>query len=78
VEVEPVPAPPAAAVEEAPPGRDDDEMRARRDIERKIAAGTATREEVRMLRAICGHQGDFACRNRAAELLARRAAQERP
>jgi len=46
-----------------------DEREMRRQLEPKVYAGRGTVEEIRMLKAICAHQGDRACRDRAAALL---------
>jgi hypothetical protein len=43
----------------------------RRQLEPKVWAGQASTDEIRMLKAICSHQGDRACRDRAAKLLPR-------
>lgn len=61
----PVPEPPTTS------GGDDrfDEEAAKRRLYPKVAGGTATEVEVRMLRAICSRQGDTACRNMASSKL---------
>jgi pSer/pThr/pTyr-binding forkhead associated (FHA) protein len=46
-----------------------DEAAMRRAIEGKVWAGKGTVEEIRLLRAICSHQGDRACRDRATAML---------
>jgi uncharacterized coiled-coil protein SlyX len=66
-----VPARPADVEPEAapPPRQQLDEAGMRKQLEAKAWAGNATVEEIRMLKAICSHQGDRACRDRAAALL---------
>jgi len=49
----------------------------RRALEPKVRGGTATRDEIKMLKAICSHLGDRACRDRAAEALQRSLAEGR-
>ncbi|APR82313.1 Hypothetical protein A7982_07662 [Minicystis rosea] len=44
----------------------------RRALEPKVWGGRASLEEIRMLKAICSHMGDHACRNRAAEMYNRK------
>jgi hypothetical protein len=44
-------------------------MAQRRALEAKTWSGQATRNELRILRAICSHQGDRDCRNRAHQML---------
>jgi hypothetical protein len=41
----------------------------RRALESRLRGGRATSEELRMLKAICQHQGDAACKERAQEAL---------
>ncbi len=45
-----------------------DEDTLRRQLEAKVWAGRGSLDEIRMLKAICSHQGDRACRARAAAL----------
>jgi pSer/pThr/pTyr-binding forkhead associated (FHA) protein len=45
------------------------EEQMRRSLEPKVWGGRASVDEIRMLKAICSHMGDHACRNRAAEML---------
>lgn len=42
----------------------------RRALEPRVWSGKATEQEIRLLRAICTHMGDSACRNRASAMLA--------
>lgn len=46
-----------------------DEAAIRRGLESKVWGGKATIDEIRMLKAICSHMGDRACRDRAAAML---------
>lgn len=46
-----------------------DEAAIRRGLEGKVWSGKASVEEIRMLKAICSHQGDRACRDRANAML---------
>jgi len=46
-----------------------DEAAIRRGLEGKVWSGKATLDEIRMLKAICSHMGDRACRDRAAAML---------
>ncbi len=46
-----------------------DEAQIRRGLEPKVWSGKASVEEIRMLKAICSHMGDRACRDRAAQML---------
>jgi hypothetical protein len=77
-----VPAETAAPVETAAPRTDGrvwgdpvyaapTEESLRRALEPKVWGGTATREEIKMLKAICSHLGDRACRERASAALQR-------
>ncbi|HEU4409907.1 MAG TPA: hypothetical protein VFS43_31930 [Polyangiaceae bacterium] len=45
------------------------EAATRRAIEARLQSGRATAEELKMLKAICRHQGDEACKERAQEAL---------
>jgi len=45
------------------------EVAMRKQLEPKVWAGRGSIDEIRMLKAICSHQGDRACRDRAAALL---------
>jgi pSer/pThr/pTyr-binding forkhead associated (FHA) protein len=45
------------------------EAKARAQLEAKVSSGRATVDDLRLLRAICQHAGDRACRDRASELL---------
>lgn len=47
----------------------DDETKLRARIEARIEAGTHSKDDLRFLKAICAHQRDLPCRDRAAELL---------
>ncbi len=46
------------------------EAKARATLEPRVFGGHASSDEIRMLKAICKHQGDRACSDRAAALLA--------
>jgi pSer/pThr/pTyr-binding forkhead associated (FHA) protein len=48
----------------------DGEAKARAALEPRVFGGRASPDEIRMLKAICKHQGDRACSDRAAALLA--------
>jgi pSer/pThr/pTyr-binding forkhead associated (FHA) protein len=48
----------------------DGEAKARAALEPRVFGGRASPDEIRMLKAICKHQGDRACSERAAALLA--------
>ncbi len=52
-----------------PPQGPPDEAAMRRAIEGKVWSGKASADEIRMLRAICSHMGDKACRDRATAML---------
>ena len=41
----------------------------RKQLEPKVWGGRGSVDDIRMLKAICSHMGDHACRNRAAEML---------
>ncbi len=56
--------PPAAAAPELT-----QEQQTRKQLEPKVWGGRASIDDIRMLKAICAHMGDHACRNRAADLL---------
>jgi hypothetical protein len=62
---------PRPEVEEQPPSAPSSSTEAalRRQLEEKVWAGHGSTEEIRMLKAICSHQGDRACRDRARALL---------
>jgi pSer/pThr/pTyr-binding forkhead associated (FHA) protein len=47
----------------------EDEPTMRRRLEPRVYGGRATIDEVRMLKAICGHQGDALCKEKAQEAL---------
>lgn len=49
-----------------------DEAAMRRSIEKKVWAGRGSIEEIRMLKAICSHQRDLPCRDKAAAMLKQR------
>jgi hypothetical protein len=42
-----------------------DEAAMRRSLEPKMNSGRATLDDLKMLKAICSHMGDSACRDRA-------------
>ncbi len=56
----------------APPA----EVEIRRRLEPRVWGGRASQDEIRMLKAICSHQGDRACRERARGELERARAGE--
>jgi hypothetical protein len=61
----PAPELPAPAVPVRPPS----ELQIRRRLESRVWGGRASRDETRLLKAICAEDGDLACRERArAEL----------
>jgi pSer/pThr/pTyr-binding forkhead associated (FHA) protein len=51
------------------------EGKMRKALEPKVWGGRASIDEIRMLKAICSHMGDAACRNRAAAELKRKQGQ---
>lgn len=57
------------ALPNAPAPELNEEARMRKALEPKVWGGRGTIEDIRMLKAICGHMGDHVCRNRAAALL---------
>jgi pSer/pThr/pTyr-binding forkhead associated (FHA) protein len=61
-------APPVEATPAAASGMSAYEKQ-RRSLEPKVWGGRATEEEIRLLKAICSHMGDHACRNRAQAML---------
>jgi hypothetical protein len=46
-----------------------DEARTRKSLEPKVWSGRASVDEIKMLKAICGHMSDHVCRARAGEML---------
>ena len=54
-----------------------DENAIRKGLEGKVWAGKASVEEIRMLKAICSHQGDRACRDRANQMLKQKLEQQK-
>jgi hypothetical protein len=61
---------PAGSVSSAPVNPSGiDEAAIRRGLEGKVWSGKATVDEIRMLKAICSHMGDRACRDRASAML---------
>jgi len=71
----PTPAPPASTATKVPdsvptaPLDSSGYAAQRKALEPKVWGGKASAEEIRMLRAICSHMGDRACRDRAAAML---------
>ena len=63
----PSPSPSAPSPAGGPSDVDADTLRAQ--LEPKVWAGRASVDEIRMLKAICSHQGDRDCRDRAAKLI---------
>jgi pSer/pThr/pTyr-binding forkhead associated (FHA) protein len=59
--------PPVTAAAPAAGLNDYDQQRKR--LEPRVWSGKASEEEIRLLKAICSHQGDHACRNRANAML---------
>lgn len=45
------------------------EAQTRKQLEPKVWGGRGSVDDIRMLKAICSHMGDHACRNRAADML---------
>jgi hypothetical protein len=66
------PEPAGETAQLAPPA----EMEIRRRLEARVWGGRASQDEIRMLKAICSHQGDRACRERARAALERARAGE--
>ena len=62
----------AALPAQGPPN----EEKMRRALEPKVWGGRASLAEIRMLKAICSHMGDHACRNRASEMYNRKKEQQ--
>lgn len=62
------PPPSTAGTPDATDGKDA-EMKTRRLLENKMNSGKATKDDLRMLKAICQHQSDSACKNRATEAM---------
>jgi pSer/pThr/pTyr-binding forkhead associated (FHA) protein len=60
----------ATVIQGGPAPQVPDEDKIRRSLEPKMRSGRASLEELRMLKAICSHQGDHACRNAAAAAIA--------
>lgn len=67
----------AAATTAAPttntpdPTSQDGEMKMRRLLEGKMNAGKATKDDLRMLKAICQHQSDSVCKSKAVAAMAK-------
>lgn len=68
VVVQPLPPP-------TPPPELSGEAAIRKQLEPKVWGGRGSIDDIKMLRAICGHMGDHACRNRASELLKKKLAE---
>ncbi|MCS6901696.1 MAG: FHA domain-containing protein, partial [Myxococcales bacterium] len=64
-------APPTTTTTSLPvvPDSSDAEMKQRRALEAKMNAGKATKDDLRLLREICKHQGDAACKGRVNDAL---------
>lgn len=60
--------PPTGPTAPPPPGQLD-EAQLRKGIEGKVWSGKASEAEIRLLIAICKHQRDMACRDRAVSML---------
>jgi pSer/pThr/pTyr-binding forkhead associated (FHA) protein len=60
-----------------PPQGAFDESAMRKNLEGKVWSGKASVEEIRMLKAICSHQGDRACRERANAMLKQKLEQQK-
>jgi pSer/pThr/pTyr-binding forkhead associated (FHA) protein len=58
--------PTAIVVQNGPAPAPPDENAIRRSLENKVRGGRASVDEIRMLKAVCSHMGDKACRNMAA------------
>jgi ABC transport system ATP-binding/permease protein len=63
------PAPQSTVVQNLPNQGPPNEEQIRRSLEPKVWGGRASIDEIKMLKAICSHLGDHACRNRASEAL---------
>ncbi|MBI4702726.1 MAG: FHA domain-containing protein [Deltaproteobacteria bacterium] len=82
------PAPPPEAKPEAKPAAppqptkttpdEFDEISQRRNLENKVWSGRGSEAEIKMLRAICSHQGDRACRDRASAMLKQKQQESQP
>ncbi len=74
---DPGPAVPTAKTADPPPAAPGppDEAAMRRSLEPKVWGGRASIEEIRLLKAICSHMGDRACRDRASAMLKQKQAQ---
>jgi serine/threonine protein kinase len=70
------PAGSSTAVPNRPSSNPPDEEKTRRALEPKVWSGQASLDEIRMLKAICSHMGDHACRNRANEMLQKKQAEQ--
>ncbi|MCU0657672.1 MAG: FHA domain-containing protein [Polyangiaceae bacterium] len=60
---------PTTAPPSAPPDANDTEMKQRRALEGRMNSGKATKDDLRLLKEICKHQGDAACKARVQEAL---------
>jgi pSer/pThr/pTyr-binding forkhead associated (FHA) protein len=74
---EPTTKPTGSAAGSGPPKGAFDEAAMRRSLEGKVWSGKASVEEIRMLKAICSHQGDRACRERANAMLKQKLEQQK-
>jgi len=75
---QPIAAPTPTKTADTPPvapGGPPDEAAMRRALEPKVWGGRASIEEIRLLKAICSHMGDRACRDRANAMLKQKQAQ---
>ena len=70
------PAPAKTVVAPLPAQGPINEEQTRRMLEPKVWGGRASLDEIRMLKAICSHMGDVACRSRAAEMLKKKQEQQ--
>jgi pSer/pThr/pTyr-binding forkhead associated (FHA) protein len=67
--VAPSAGPTATVVPNGPAAAPPDENAIRRSLENKVMSGRGSVDEIKMLKAICSHMGDKACRNRAQGML---------
>jgi hypothetical protein len=59
----------AAAGNPTAPTAEDTETKQRRALEARMNSGKANKDDLRMLKALCQHQGDMACKNKANEAM---------
>jgi len=69
--------PNAVPASDVPLGLQEEDAK-RRALEPKVWSGKATVDEIRMLKAICGHLGNRGCRDRAAAMLKKKLQEQQP